>query len=60
MKIYIINTLAELLSLTPAKVRERAKKGEITGYKEGRQWRFTDEDVKAYVEKKKKEQSQCR
>ena len=55
MKIYTVRTLAELLSLKPEKVRERAQAGEITGYKEGTQWRFTEEDVITYIEKKKEE-----
>ena len=55
MKIYSIETLSELLGIHPETARKKAKAKEITGYKEGIQWRFTEEDVKAYIEKKKEE-----
>lgn len=43
--------LARILDLSPDSVNALARRGFITGYKVGRQWRFKSKDVKGYIEK---------
>jgi putative molybdopterin biosynthesis protein len=48
--------VARRLKVTRLTVYRLLKKGEITAFKVGDQWRIDEEDLKAYIKKKKKRQ----
>jgi putative molybdopterin biosynthesis protein len=48
--------VARRLKVTRLTVYRLLKRGEITAFKVGDQWRIDEEDLKAYIKKKKKRQ----
>ena len=51
MKIYTVDEVAEILTLKPTTVRIMLQNKEINGFKAGRAWRVTEEDLKKYIQK---------
>lgn len=51
MKIYTVEEIAELLTLKPTTVRVMLQNKEINGFKAGKAWRVTEEDLKKYIQK---------
>ena len=49
--------VARRLKVTRLTVYRLLKRGEITAFKVGDQWRIDEEDLKTYIKKKKKRQS---
>ena len=48
MKIYTISEVAKLLKCSDRQIFRYLKKGKLGGSKQGK-WRFTDEDVRAFL-----------
>ena len=48
--------VARRLKVTRLTVYRLLKRGEITAFKVGDQWRIDEDDLKAYIKKKKKRQ----
>lgn len=53
IKIYKLQDLEEMLGVSRFTIYKLIKSGELKAYKIGGQWRFNDEDVKAFLEKAK-------
>ena len=51
MKIYTVDEIAEILTLKPTTVRIMLQNKEINGFKAGKAWRVTEEDLKKYIQK---------
>ena len=51
MKIYTVDEIAEVLTLKPTTVRVMLQNKEINGFKAGKAWRVTEEDLKKYIQK---------
>ena len=49
--------VARRLKVTRLTIYRLLKRGEITAFKVGDQWRIDEEDLKAYIKKKKKRQA---
>lgn len=45
--------VAELLQWNPYTIMKKAEKGELPGFKLGREWRFKQEDIVAWIETKR-------
>ena len=45
--------VAELLQWNPYTVLKKAEKGHLPGFKLGREWRFRQEDIVAWIETKR-------
>ncbi len=56
MKIYTISEVAKLLKCSERQIFRYLKKGKLSGSKQGK-WRFTDEDVRAFLNKGRKRTS---
>ena len=50
MKIYTVEEVADLLTLKPTTVRVMLKDNEINGFKAGKAWRVTEDDLKKYIQ----------
>ena len=50
MKIYTVEEVAELLTLKPTTVRVMLRDNEINGFKAGKAWRVTEDDLKKYIQ----------
>ena len=48
--------VAELLQWNPYTIIKKAEKGELPGFKLGREWRFRQEDIIQWIEQKRKAQ----
>ena len=53
-RLYTIAELAEALRVTTRTVRRWIEGGDIAAYKFGRQWRFTQEDIDAFVQRRRR------
>ena len=51
MKIYTVDEIAEVLTLKPTTVRVMLQNKEINGFKAGKAWRVTEDDLKEYIKK---------
>jgi excisionase family DNA binding protein len=45
--------VADLLQWNPYTIMKKAEKGELPGFKLGREWRFKQVDIEAWIEEKK-------
>lgn len=50
MKIYTVEEVADLLTLKPETVRAMLRDSEINGFKAGKAWRVTEDDLKKYIQ----------
>ena len=48
--------VAEILQWNPFTIVKKAEKGELPGFKLGREWRFRQEDILAWIEQKRNAQ----
>ena len=46
--------VADLLQWNPYTVLKKAEKGDLPGFKLGREWRFRQEDIVAWIEEKRR------
>ena len=50
MQIYTVEEVADLLKLKPETVRVMLRDNEIKGFKAGKAWRVTEDDLKKYIQ----------
>ena len=50
MNIYTVEEVADLLTLKPETVRVMLRDNEINGFKAGKAWRVTEDDLKKYIQ----------
>ena len=50
MKIYTVEEVADLLKIKPTTVRAMLRDNELNGFKAGKAWRVTEEDLKKYIQ----------
>ena len=51
MKVYTVEEVANLLKLKPETIRVMLRDKELNGFKAGKAWRVTEEDLKKYIQK---------
>ena len=51
MKIYTVEEVADLLKIKPETVRVMLRDNELNGFKAGKAWRMTEDDLKKYIQK---------
>ena len=51
MKIYTVEEVADLLKIKPTTVRAMLRDSELNGFKAGKAWRVTEDDLKKYIQK---------
>ena len=54
-KLYTVKETSELTGYAVLTIRAYARDGSIKGSKYGNSWRFTEEQIKEFLDKKKKE-----
>ena len=54
-KQYTISEVADITGYTPKTIYQYRKLGQIEGFKMGNEWRFTSDQIKAFIELKKKQ-----
>ena len=55
MKVYTIEEVASLLRIHQETARDLARQGRLPGSKIGKRWRFTEEDIKQFLEQQRPE-----
>lgn len=50
MNIYTVEEVADLLKIKPETVRVMLRDKEINGFKAGKAWRVTEDDLKKYIQ----------
>ena len=55
MKFYTVDDLVAMFDVHPETIRRMLKSGELKGFKMGKGWRITEEEVERYVESLKEE-----
>jgi excisionase family DNA binding protein len=53
MKVYTIDETAELLKIHRETARDLARRGKLRGSKIGKRWRFTEEDIRQFLEQQR-------
>ena len=51
MNIYTVEEVADLLKIKPETVRIMLRDKELNGFKAGKAWRVTEDDLKKYIQK---------
>ena len=51
MNIYTVEEVADLLKIKPTTVRAMLRDNELNGFKAGKAWRVTEDDLKKYIQK---------
>ena len=51
MNIYTVEEVADLLKIKPETVRIMLRDNELNGFKAGKAWRVTEDDLKKYIQK---------
>ena len=51
MNIYTVEEVADLLKIKPETVRLMLRDNELNGFKAGKAWRVTEDDLKKYIQK---------
>ena len=50
MNIYTVEEVADLLKIQPETVRIMLRDNELNGFKAGKAWRVTEDDLKKYIQ----------
>ena len=50
MQIYTVEEVADLLKIKPETVRMMLRANELNGFKAGKAWRVTEDDLKKYIQ----------
>ena len=58
--LYTTEQVAQRLQVTEFTVREWLKQGKMTGFKAGRSWRISDEDITEFLRKSQEERQNKR
>lgn len=56
-KLYTVFEVAKILRLKPRTVREYLRTGKMGGYKAGKDWRVTRENIEEYLESNKRDKT---
>ena len=51
VNIYTVEEVADLLKIKPETVRIMLRDNELNGFKAGKAWRVTEDDLKKYIQK---------
>ena len=51
MNIYTVEEVADLLKIKPETVRVMLRDNELNGFKAGKAWLVTEDDLKKYIQK---------
>ena len=54
-EIYTIEQLQKILKLSERTILRLLKNGKLTGFKAGREWRFQESDINAYIQAQRQE-----
>jgi excisionase family DNA binding protein len=54
-EIYTIEQLQKILKLSERTILRLLKDGKLTGFKVGREWRFQESDINAYIQAQRQE-----
>jgi excisionase family DNA binding protein len=54
-EIYTIEQLQKILKLSERTILRLLKEGKLTGFKAGREWRFQESDINAYIQAQRQE-----
>jgi excisionase family DNA binding protein len=49
-EIYTIEQIQKILKLSERTILRLLKEGKLTGFKAGREWRFQESDINAYIQ----------
>jgi len=52
---YTIEQLQKILKLSERTILRLLKNGKLTGFKAGREWRFQESDINAYIQAQRQE-----
>ena len=52
-KFYDLEDLQKMLGVTDRTLLRYLSEGALTGFKVGREWRFTDEDIQLFIQKRR-------
>ena len=55
VQLHTVERLSEILSVTERTIRDWARKGYITGFKVGGEWRFSQDDLDEFLEQQRQE-----
>jgi len=50
MKVYTPNEVADVLKVEPVTIRRWLMAGKMSGFKVGKEWRVTEEDIQQFIE----------
>jgi excisionase family DNA binding protein len=59
-EIYTIEQLQQILKLSDRTIFRLLKEGKLSGFKVGREWRFQESDINAYIQAQRKEAQRSR
>lgn len=60
IKVYTANEVCELLKITKRTLYRYLEDGSISGFRAGRQYRFTEDDVKAFIDARRGTRKQAK
>ncbi|MGH2505938.1 MAG: helix-turn-helix domain-containing protein [Ktedonobacteraceae bacterium] len=59
-KLYDVKQLQEVLGLSERTIFRLLREGDLTGFKAGREWRFTQGDIDMYIESQRRKAGEKR
>ncbi len=59
-EIYTIEQLQQILKLSDRTIFRLLKEGKLSGFKVGREWRFQELDINAYIQAQREEAQRAR
>lgn len=59
-EIYTIEQLQQILKLSDRTIFRLLKEGKLSGFKVGREWRFQESDINAYIQAQREEAQRAR
>ena len=59
-EIYTIEQLQQILKLSDRTIFRLLKEGKLSGFKLGREWRFQESDINAYIQAQREEAQRAR
>ena len=54
-EVYTLEQLQKILKLSERTILRLLKEGKLTGFKAGREWRFQESDINAYIQAQRQE-----
>ncbi|MFL5626277.1 MAG: helix-turn-helix domain-containing protein [Ktedonobacteraceae bacterium] len=57
-KLLDVKQVQEMLGISERTIFRLIKIGDLTGFKAGREWRFTEEDIETYIAKQREKAQQ--